>query len=119
VLVLVYDKVLDTLDKGFFVFVARIGRVEVGVGQPILKTESLACKFKVFFATLEDDVAESVGIGFPAFSLVSPSEHAAAFRVAGTRHIVREFLLRVLRILGKIADLVESELVAGLDAAEV
>ncbi len=62
--------------------VACIGRIEIRICQPILKSESLACKFEIFLATLEDDVAIGVGIVFPALAFVGPTEHAAAFGVA-------------------------------------
>ena len=55
---------LDAFDDFVFVAVAGIGGVEVGVGEPILEAESLTRFFKIFRATLQDDVGIGVGVGF-------------------------------------------------------
>ncbi len=99
--------------------VAGIGGVEIRVGQPVFKPESLAGQLEILGSTLQNDVGISVGVGLPAFALVSPSQHARPLLVAASRDKVAELLVGVLRELGQVAYAVESQLVAGLDSAEV
>ena len=99
--------------------VACVGGVEIGIGEPILESESLAGQLELLGTALQDDIDVCVGVCLPALALVSPSEHAGALLVAATGHEVAELLVGILRELGEVSDSVEGELVAGLDTAQV
>ncbi len=99
--------------------VAGIGSIEIRVGNPVFKSHGLTCFSEVFGITLQNDVYICVGVGFPAFALVSPAKHAGTLLIAGAGYEVTELCVGVLWVLGEVPDAVKHKLVAGLDTTEV
>ncbi len=104
--------------------IAGISRVEVGIGEPVLKAETLAGKFKVFRFTLKDDVDVVVGIYLGVisagrFALICPTKNSATLYIPASGHTVTEFSVGILWELGQISDFVKGELITCLDTAKV
>ncbi len=79
---LVDAELLYAVPNLLFVTVARVGGIEVGIGEPVLESERLAGKLKVLGASLQYDVDVIVGVGSPVFAFVGPSEHSGSLLVA-------------------------------------
>ena len=99
--------------------VTSIGGIEVGIGEPILKSECLGSELKLLLAALKDYIHVGIGVGFPALALVGPSKHSATLLITASGHKVAKLLVGILRELGKIAKTVECKLVTCLYTAQV
>ncbi len=99
--------------------VAGICRIEVGIGKPVFKSETLACLLEIFLASLKNNIHISIRISLPSFALVCPSKNTGTLLIAGTRNIFSELLTRILRELCEVSDTIERKLVTSLDTTQV